>query len=91
MLFAREAIREITRRVRALAREQNLDEIYVDEEATTAIRCGPVKLKLENDAGAVMLHRRGVMPVPLGRQFEEPEIQSAAESIVRYLREPSSM
>jgi hypothetical protein len=91
-VYAREAIREITLRVRAMARQQNLDEVYVDEEGTTAIRRGPSRVKLENDNGLVMIHRKGVMPAPIGgTQLDEDAVQAAAESIVRYLRDPSSM
>ncbi len=85
-MFAREAIREITNRVRALAREQNVDDVFVDEEGTVRIRRGPSYVKLENSDGVVMIHRKGIVSEPVGSQFEAPDIEAAAQSIVAYLR-----
>jgi hypothetical protein len=84
-MFARESIQAITNRVRGLARAQNMDDVYVDEEGTVAIRRGPARVKLENADGIVMIHRRGVVSQPVGSQLEEPDIEAAAQSIMNYL------
>ena len=85
-MLAREAIREITNRVRALAREQNVDDVFVDEEGTVRIRRGPAHVKLENSDGVVMIHRKGIVSEPVGAQLEAPDIEAAAQSIISYLR-----
>jgi len=85
-MYAREAIREITLRVRALAREQNLDDVFIDEEGTVRIRHGPSQIRLENADGVVMIHRKGIVPEPIGAQLEPPAIEAAAQSIMAYLR-----
>jgi hypothetical protein len=87
-MFAREAIHAITNRVRGLARQQNMDDVYVDEDGTVAIRRGPARVRLENSGGTVMIHRRGIMAEPISatQMLEEPDIEKAAQSIMEYLR-----
>jgi len=84
-MLARESIRAITNRVRGLARLQNLDDVYVDEEGTVAIRRGPARVKLENADGVVMIHRKGIAAEPVGSQLQEPDIEAAAQLIMTYL------
>jgi hypothetical protein len=84
-MLARESIRAITNRVRGLARAQNLDDVYVDEEGTVAIRRGPARVKLENSDGVVMIHRKGIVAEPVGSELHEPDIEKAAQLIMNYL------
>lgn len=84
-MLARDSIKAITNRVRGLARAQNLDDVYVDEEGTVAIRRGPARVKLENSDGVVMIHRKRIVAQPVGSELNEPEIEKAAQLIMTYL------